>query len=268
MDGSPGSDGLPEFDDSFVLGAAHRELSHRDRLLHPEEPYLPPRRPRRTRQVIGVVITVVVLVVAYGAQYLPIGNSSFRGLVPVIPNGCSSGSYPSDAQYRFEACFQGRPVTWPRCSTLRVVVDPTNAPFAWREDIPNALTQLSQATGLRFQTAPKGSGEITIAWTSKLLAPAGWERDKAGLTLFQSRVDAVGAEIASAGIQISSRLSGGGGPGGELPVLLHELGHAVGLGHFTGPEVMHPVDQGYGTYQGGDLAGLARLYGPASCGLR
>jgi predicted Zn-dependent protease len=48
-------------------------------------------------------------------------------------------------------------------------------------------------------------------------------------------------------------------------VLLHELGHAVGLSHHSGPVAMNPVDQGFRDYQAGDLAGLTALYHPASC---
>lgn len=98
------------------------------------------------------------------------------------------------------------------------------------------------------------------------MAPAGSEHDKAGLTDLRSRSDNLGASWDGAEIRISTRLSSGAGFDGELPVLLHELGHAVGLAHFTGPVVMNPVDSGFASYQSGDLEGLARLYDPASCG--
>jgi predicted Zn-dependent protease len=74
-----------------------------------------------------------------------------------------------------------------------------------------------------------------------------------------------GMEFSSAAIEISPDLPGGSGIDGEVPVLLHELGHAVGLGHFNGPEVMNPVDAGFVSYQQGDLAGLATLYHGQSC---
>lgn len=218
--------------------------------------------------MVGVVITVVVLIVAYGAQYFPLGHSSFRGLVPEGPASCASTVYPVGAQYRFEQCWHGQPVTWPRCAALTVAVNPANAPSSWQADVSGALRELSQATGLRFRSTVRGSGDITVEWTSTLLAPAGSTHDKAGLTYFVSRSTLQGAQIATANIEVSTSLTGGGGPRGELPVLLHELGHAVGLGHYAGPVVMHPVDQGYSSYQSGDLAGLAKLYDPASCSLR
>ena len=50
-----------------------------------------------------------------------------------------------------------------------------------------------------------------------------------------------------------------------LLVLLHELGHAMGLAHTTGAEVMNPYDQGYANYQSGDRAGLSRLGSGQGC---
>jgi predicted Zn-dependent protease len=65
---------------------------------------------------------------------------------------------------------------------------------------------------------------------------------------------------------MSSHLQAGSVPGlAEKPVLLHELGHAVGLGHYNGTVVMNPLDSGFAAYQPGDLAGLTALYHPSSC---
>ncbi len=50
-------------------------------------------------------------------------------------------------------------------------------------------------------------------------------------------------------------------------VVLHELGHLLGLDHSEHPgEVMHAtVDQGAGDWGPGDLAGLAHLGREAGC---
>jgi predicted Zn-dependent protease len=123
---------------------------------------------------------------------------------------------------------------------------------------------MSSATGLHFRVAARNAN-IHISWAPALLAPAHADADKAGITSVKLQPQLTGISMSSATIQISSRLTGHNPQNSELPVLLHELGHAVGLGHYPGPQVMNPVDQGYSAYQAGDLAGLAVLYNQANC---
>jgi hypothetical protein len=147
------------------------------------------------------------------------------------------------------------------------VVD-AGAPTGWQADVASAISQGQGATGLHFvdvgtfssgAQVPAGTG-ITIAWVSAL--PAG--ADDVGLTTYYYVDDsAYTPQMTKADIELLRSLHVGGGEGGELPVLLHEMGHALGLGHVPDqPDVMNPVDQGYTEYQPGDLNGL-RLLGAA-----
>jgi Matrixin len=271
---------MPPLDDSFVAAASFREPSLRDRQLgsDPVEetsqqkwrnwapPPTPYRRPTRKRQVIGVIITVVVVVVAYvPTRFLGgHGQTSLIGPYLTPDTSCSSHSYPAGAEYRFEACVDNQPIHWPRCGTLAVAINPANAPAGWSDDVDNALTQLSLASGLRFQRTTTGA-DITIGWDRSMVLRGFGHKDKAGVTSLEMQSTLTGTEFSSAAIEISSDLSSGVGSEGEVPVLLHELGHAVGLGHFNGPVVMNPIDTGLATYQSGDLAGLSTLYHGQSC---
>jgi hypothetical protein len=287
----------PELDDFFVMGASNRELSHSERLLEAERRRARERgdryrarlddglhatrrsgrrrfssraprtrsstSPTRKRQYIGLAIAVGVL-----GAYLYLEHPFYRGdgLTPtpvgqIVP--CPASIYPEGAQYSFEDCAGGAPARWARCSTLRVSIDSTNAPVGYDADTYDALNQLSAATGLHYRLVT-GAADVTISWSSALMS-TGIEADKAGVTQVEFRSDSYQASLSHAQVQISSRLAQGTGRNGEVPVLLHELGHAVGLAHFGGPVIMNPVDQDYATYRRGDLAGLAALYQPAHC---
>ena len=274
MDEDNQAGSTPPLDDSFVDSAALHEPSFQERLGPPSSHRNPtrdrhqgPGRPAsRTRKTIGILITVAVLLAAYVPTRVLGGHSNSSLLSPYLgpSTSCSSFKYPHGAQYRFEGCSGDQPVRWGHCATLAVAVDPSNGPAGWSSDVDNALHQLSRATGLRFSTA-SGSGNINIGWDRTLVLRGGGHLDKAGITSFALQYGLSSVTFSSATIRISSMLSGGAGLRGELPVLLHELGHAVGLGHFLGPEVMNPVVQGFNSYQAGDLAGLSSLYGGTPC---
>jgi predicted Zn-dependent protease len=144
-------------------------------------------------------------------------------------------------------------------------VNPSGAPAGSPADLRQAIGELAAATGLHLVQAGR-SANITIAWDPSLFDPRPGTSGEAGVTDYTTATGLSGAHVTSALIRVSSNLQPGSAPGvGELPVLLHELGHAVGLGHYSGAVVMNPLDRGFSAYQPGDLAGLAALYNPSSC---
>ncbi|HXR68521.1 MAG TPA: M66 family metalloprotease, partial [Dermatophilaceae bacterium] len=168
----------------------------------------------------------------------------------------------TDNNYSFEVTNgAGSPARWNPCESVHYLVEPAGAPAGWQNDVSNDISQAANATGLSFVSdgtsgsAPSGYNGIVISWTSQLSGG-----DTVGLTTYSYyNVSSYSPQIVSANIQLLGSLRGGTGTSGEEPVLLHELGHALGLGHVNAAEVMNPVDQGYTTYHAGDLNGLTRL---------
>ena len=140
----------------------------------------------------------------------------------------------------------------------------------WSADVQAAVAQLTAATGLQLVSAgtfattssiPAGT-DITISWVPSLSGG-----DTVGLTTFYYiNSPAYTPQMVGANIQVLQTVRAGAGQNGELPILLHELGHAVGLGHTPGqPEIMNPYVQPDSTYQPGDLNGLRAVGSGGGC---
>lgn len=193
------------------------------------------------------------------------GLSQLQGLING-PTNCPSATYPAGADYTYEKCTSsGTPIGWHKCSAVTYSVNAADAPSGYAADLSEAIANVKSATGLKLVEV-SNSGDITIQWDPSLYDPKPGTSGEAGVTNFEVTTDLSGSSATSAEVRLSSHLDTGSAPGvGEEPVLLHELGHAVGLGHFAGPVVMNPLDRGFASFQRGDLAGLTRLYQPASC---
>jgi hypothetical protein len=157
------------------------------------------------------------------------------------------------------------PVDCSYCSVVRFQVDASGALAGYQNDVERAVTAVSTATGLRLRVVPAGA-DISLTWDPSLYDPTPGTLGEAGDTTIRTISDPSGTRLVSASIRSSEHLVGGTSPqSGEEPVQLHEFGHAVGLVHYSGPEVMNPLDQGYVNHEPGDVSGLADLYHPTCC---
>ena len=204
------------------------------------------------------------------------------------PLGVPTLTAPPSTAYAFQAVQDGEPVAWSPCRPIHVVVNPAGAPESFPDDVLAALGDISAASGLVFvydgitdevATAdrapyqPERYGDrwapviVRFADESEVPELAG---DVAGLTVVHTMSNRYTGRdhITTAEVWIDREMLSYARQDGVyayVAVLRHELAHAVGLDHVDdSSQLMYPTTSGNGTFQDGDLAGLARL-GAGSC---
>ena len=226
-----------------------------------------------------VVTALSVLTVSRAVQGA--AASSIRAVAGLAPGSGGWGPAFVDAG--------SRPARWNPCQPIHYVVGLTHAPPDGLADLRGALARLSVASGLDF--VEDGSTEevpstgrraydrdrwgerwapLLVAWVSPSATDIALPADVEAATISVAVPGPDGASLVTGEVAINAlrHLPPGFGYGAtEGEVLLHELGHAVGLGHVDDPrQVMYPTTTaGPAEYGAGDLAGLAALGRPAGC---
>lgn len=174
------------------------------------------------------------------------------------------------------------PLTWSPCRPIHFVVDTTHAPDGFIEQVMAGVGAVSVASGLVFvfdgvvTEAPDPDREsfqpsrygdrwapVLIQFADETAIPA-FADSAVGLATVVRVRDRLGVERYVTGtVHLHTALlsqSGRSGVPAYVPVLRHELGHLVGLGHVEDrSQLMFSMTNGVATYQPGDLAGLAIL---------
>lgn len=214
-----------------------------------------------------------------------LGTPSTAWTVEVVPNYNPPGY---ESQYRYAT---STPARWDPCRTIGYRVNAGQATAGAILDVKGAFTRLSRATGFRFvyrgttTGIPQNGGNswypagthIVVAWARP------WQSSM--LRLFSGAVG-VGSAISSGGyangdgtsvyrivrgavvLNSSRHFRAGFGPGttrGDL--VLHELGHAMGLSHVAASkQIMYPMmTSGLARLGRGDLSGLERRGARLGC---
>lgn len=207
------------------------------------------------------------------------------GTPPTAPTG------PGAASYRFTATQPDgtTPVTFSPCRPIHYVVRAAHAPKDGAAMITAAVAAVAKATGLRFaydgttEETPAGDRKayqpdrygdrwapVLIAWATPDEVPdfgvdVAGEAGPVRVTRADGTSVYVGGQVTLDPAKIARIQQQQGTPVAEA-ILLHELGHLVGLAHVNDPtQVLYPRGSTTVTaYAAGDLAGLARL-GRGAC---
>jgi hypothetical protein len=185
----------------------------------------------------------------------------------------------------------GEPTRWNPCEPIRYVINASLAPSNSTADVHEAVQRISDATGIAFEYEGTTEEEASIdrkvfqperygdRWAPVLIAWA--DPDSSDIPFEHGDDVAAGLAVpvipptrfediyVSGWIALNAEDPNPPGfdfPGAQGPVILHELGHLMGLGHVERVgEIMHPAGGGAIDLGPGDLEGLRRLGSSAGC---
>lgn len=233
--------------------------------------------------LVSVVVLVALVLAGPGDELAALRRTLGIGQGPLgtpadVPEGGVHAflqEQPGDA---------GEPVTWDPCREIRYEVNPDGAPgdddeaVAFVED---GIAEVSRVTGLQFELL--GTTDRRPSWESRFV-PAGRREPVLIAWARASEVEQLAGDVAGVGGAVAQSYRSGarfryvtgqvtldedvydelarssGGQGHQRAILLHELGHLVGLDHVDSTEELMNADNlGRLEFGAGDLNGLVRL---------
>ena len=223
---------------------------------------------------------------AFGISQLP--GAPARGLDRQIPRGSDSTHF---AYMQTKRPVGNDPVTWSSCDTIHVVVNKASAPPQADRILQESLDRVAQLSGLKFVIDGETSEEpianrpaqsrnplkgrwapALVAWTTPETVPA-LKGDTAGIggpreapSSYPDERHFVSGIVYLDGPAISGVLRRSNGWAQSRAIVMHELGHMVGLAHVDSDSELMDGDNksGITDFGAGDREGLRRL-GAGAC---
>lgn len=187
------------------------------------------------------------------------------------PHAAFAESAPVSPYVKVDAA--GNPARWNPCANLQWKIAGAHPSRRLRLAARNTFRQIASTTGLRFTYAGRATpaefaspprDTIVIGAASNLgLANAGGMTNvfyastaSGGWTISGAKV-AINPLVVARGTRFTSMLT---------PIVLHEVGHAVGLAHVSNPsEIMYPQVVRTSRYTAGARASLHHLGASMGC---
>jgi hypothetical protein len=231
---------------------------------------------------LAVTVTVFAALVLAVPGLAPLWLRKTVGLGP--HRLADAVAAPAAGPYTFIAHQNGDPsdpVAWDPCRPIHYVINPAGAPPGGIGLVEQAVARVEHASGLLFEYG--GETAERPHWNSPVLPIIGTRRPVLVSWANQDEVPQLSGDVAGIGGSVPVGTRGGrlryatGGitldtasfaalaarPDGqreERAIVLHELGHVLGLAHVTdAAELMNADNVGLLDFGPGDLAGLARL---------
>ncbi len=236
--------------------------------------------------LVVMVVTAIVTATAIAVvnpQLVPEPVAGALGLRPAplgeAPAVSGTGSYTFLQRQRVDP---DAPVAYDPCREIHVEVNPDQGPLNAVEMVQEALAEVSEATGLRLvydgttddrphwsgPTTPFGLGRqdpvlvsfATSDEVSELKGKIAGIGGSASVTDERGYSRYVTGQVTLDADSLDTLLRFRGGEDRARAILLHELGHLVGLGHVEDEgELMHARNTGRTDFGPGDRIGLSRL---------